>query len=436
MLERINEYLIGALIPVLLIGSGFYLLARLRFFWMLHPVAVLKPLLKGGRGDSISPRRALAVALAGTLGVGNIVGVSAAIWWGGAGAVFWMLLSAVAAATLKYAEALLSEHGATPYYIKAILSKKGFSRVGGAAACVFVVLCILNSISMGGLIQVGAVAGALEGVMSIDRRISGIALALLAAVTALGGIKRISRVTGTLVPVMSVGFFVMSAAVLILRADALPAVFRLVMSEAFDLSAAGGGVGGFLASRAVRHGVMRGLITNEAGAGTSPMAHAVSDAPSVERGFMGIVEVLVDTVILCGMTAAVILISYGECSVWGENSVMMTLSAYSAVLGAWADYAMCAAVVLFGLAAVICQSFYALEALSYLTKKLPPRAQSAARRLFILFFALCAYLGAVAPPTFTWGLADLAIGLMTLINLPAVLLALEEIKQRTREYFG
>jgi AGCS family alanine or glycine:cation symporter len=186
----------------------------------------------------------------------------------------------------------------------------------------------------------------------------------------------------------------------------------------------------------VRHGVMRGLITNEAGAGTSPMAHAVSDAPSVERGFMGIVEVLVDTVILCGMTAAVILISYGECSVWGENSVMMTLSAYSAVLGAWADYAMCAAVVLFGLAAVICQSFYALEALSYLTKKLPPRAQSAARRLFILFFALCAYLGAVAPPTFTWGLADLAIGLMTLINLPTVLLALEEIKRRTAEYFG
>ena len=389
MLETINEYLIGALIPVLLIGSGFYLLARLRFFWMLHPVAVLKPLLKGGRGDSISPRRALAVALAGTLGVGNIVGVSAAIWWGGAGAVFWMLLSAVAAATLKYAEALLSEHGATPYYIKAILSKKGFSRVGGAAACVFVIFCIINSISMGGLIQVGAVAGALEGVMSIDRRISGIALALLAAVTALGGIKRISRVTGTLVPVMSVGFFVMSAAVLILRADALPAVFRLVMSEAFDLSAAGGGVGGFLASRAVRHGVMRGLITNEAGAGTSPMAHAVSDAPSVERGFMGIVEVLVDTVILCGMTAA-----------------------------------------------VICQSFYALEALSYLTKKLPPRAQSAARRLFILFFALCAYLGAVAPPTFTWGLADLAIGLMTLINLPTVLLALEEVKRRTAEYFG
>jgi hypothetical protein len=96
----------------------------------------------------------------------------------------------------------------------------------------------------------------------------------------------------------------------------------------------------------------------------------------------------------------------------------------------------CAAVVLFGLAAVICQSFYALEALSYLTKKLPPRAHLAARRLFILFFALCAYLGAVAPPAFTWGLADLAIGLMTLINLPTVLLALEEIKRRTAEYFG
>ncbi len=435
MLETINKYLIGALIPALLIGSGLFLLCRLRFFWILHPAAIVKPLLAGKRNGEISPRRALALALAGTLGVGNIVGVSAAIWWGGAGAVFWMLFSALAAATLKYAETVLSEYGGTPYYIRAVLSKKGLSRASGTIACVFVVFCIINSITMGGLMQVGAVAGALEGVAGIDRHASGLILAAIAALTALGGVGRISRVTGALVPVMSVGFFLMSAAVLIIRADALPAVLKLIMSEAFNMTAAGGGVIGFLLSRAVRHGVMRGLITNEAGAGTSPMAHAESGAPSVERGFMGIVEVLVDTVILCGMTAAVVLISYGECSVWGENSVMMTLSAYAAVLGGWANYAMCAAVVLFGLAAVICQSFYALEALAYLTKELPPRARSAARRLFILLFAVCAYLGAVTSPSYMWALADLAIGCMTLINLPVVLMSCGEIKEKTFDYF-
>ena len=436
MLEAVNKYLIGALIPTLLIGSGLFLLAKLRFFWFLHPVAVLKPLLSGEKGDGISPRRALAIALAGTLGVGNIVGVSAAIWWGGAGAVFWMLLSALAAATLKYAEAVLSQKGSTPYYIRKVLSDIGHSRLGKAAALIFVIFCLINSISMGCVIQVNAVAGALEGVAGIDTRITGIVLALIAAFTAMGGLRRISKVTSVLVPIMSVGFFIMSAAVLIIRAKELPAVIELIVSDALNPFAVSGGIGGFLTSRALRNGVMRGLITNEAGAGTSPMAHAAAlSSSAVEQGFMGIVEVIVDTVILCGMTASVILVSYGECSVWGENSVMMTLSAYSSVLGGWSNYAMCAAVVLFGLAAVICQSFYALEALNYLTKELPPRARGAARRLFILLFAICAYLGAVASPSYMWALADLAIGCMTLINLPVVLMSCGEIKEKTFDYF-
>lgn len=449
MLEFLNRYVTGVLVPLMLIPSGIFFAVKLNFFWFRHPAAVLRPLLSGKprTPGGISPRRALCLALAGTLGVGNIVGVSAAINLGGPGAIFWMWISAVAASALKYAETVLAlrhrrtvdgkSEGGTPYYIKDILSSRGLPRAGAAAAAAFAALCLVNSLSMGCVVQVNAVAGALEGVLGISRLIIGAAVAVLAAAVCTGGLSRISSFTARLVPLMSLGFFVMSAAVLILRAADLPIVIRLVVTDAFDFGSSGGilgGISGFLLSRSLRYGTMRGLITNEAGAGTSPLAHSSSDVSSpAEQGFLGIVEVIVDTVILCAMTAAVILVSYDKVFVWGDNSVMMTISSYSAVLGTWSNYAVCIAVLMFGAATVICQSYYGLECLAYLT----PHADRRLTRLcFVPVFSACALAGAIIPPGSVWGVADLSMGLMTVINVTVLLLGNREVTEETRAYFG
>lgn len=447
MLEFINRYLTGIAVPALLIPSGIFFSFRLGFFWLRHPVAVLRPLLSGKprTPGGTSPRRALCLALAGTLGVGNVVGVSAAIYMGGAGAVFWMWISALAASALKYAETVLAlRHrvtdsgrlrGGAPYYIRDVGTAAGLKSAGKAVAGIFAFLCLVNSLSMGCVVQVNAVSGALFGVLDIAPWLTGAVFAVLSAVSVSGGLSRISRITSALVPFMSVGFFLMSAAVLIIRADAIPGVIRLVITDAFDFDRGSGffgGVCGFLLSRSLRYGTMRGLITNEAGAGTSPLAHASSDGEPAEQGFLGIAEVTVDTVILCAMTAAVILVGYDTVSVWGDNSVMMTVSAYSSVLGKGAEGAVCVAVLLFGVAAVICQSFYALESLSFL---LPRTPQSTLRRILAPVFAVCSLIGALSSPGSVWGIADLSMGLMTLINVVCLLAARKEVVDETRRYF-
>ena len=447
MLEFLNKYLTGIAVPALLIPSGIFFSFRLGFFWLRHPVAVLRPLLSGKprTPGGTSPRRALCLALAGTLGVGNVVGVSAAIYMGGAGAVFWMWISALAASALKYAETVLAlRHrvtdsgrlrGGAPYYIRDTGAAVGLKSAGKAAAVIFAFLCLVNSLSMGCVVQVNAVSGALRGVLGIDPWLTGVIFAVLAVVSVSGGIGRISRMTSALVPFMSVGFFLMSAAVLIIRADALPGVIRLVITDAFEFDRGTGlmgGICGFFLSRSLRYGTMRGLITNEAGAGTSPLAHASSDGEPAEQGFLGIAEVTVDTVILCAMTAAVILVSYDTVSLWGDDSVMMTVSAYSAVLGGGAERAVCAAVLLFGIAAVICQSFYALESLSYL---MPLAKQQTLRCILAPAFAVCSLIGALSSPGSVWGIADLSMGLMTLINVVCLLVARREVVDETRGYF-
>lgn len=438
MLEQINSVLSGAAVPLLLIPCGLFFCFRLRFFWILHPARTLRPLLAPARrSGGIPPRRALALSLAGTLGVGNIVGVSAAIYWGGPGAVFWMLVSAIAASALKYAETVLAlrhrrtlpggRHvGGAPYYIRDLFGAAGLPRAGAVLGGLFALLCLGNSLCMGCVIQVNAAAGALAGAWGTDTRVTGAVFALLALFIASGGLKRISGAAAGLVPVMSAGFFLMSAAVLILRADALPNVVRLVFSDAFSGRSALGGVLGAVFSDALRHGVMRGLLTNEAGAGTSPLAHAAADAAPAEQGVLSIAEVTADTVILCSMTSAVILIGWDSAAVWGENSVMMTVSAYAAVLGSWAEQAISAAVVLFGFATVICQSFYGLECVSVLTRR-SPRAEKAARAAFVPVFALTCFFGASVPPASVWGISDLTLGLMTLINVTALLLGRREV---------
>ena len=230
---------------------------------------------------------------------------------------------------------------------------------------------------------------------------------------------------------MTVAFCILSFAALIIKADRLPAALNEIIHSAFEWRSTAGGIGGFFLSRSVRLGVMRGLISNEAGAGTSPMAHSTSSSDSpTEQGFLGIIEVLIDTVFLCTLTALVILVSYPEIEHYADNSVMMTVGAYSAALGGWAEPVMCVLVLLFGLATVFCQCFYGKLCLSHLTKN------KAAETLLTLLYGATAFLSSGTPSGDVWGLADLSIGLMTLINILVLVLERKRIKKETFDYFN
>ncbi len=452
MIEFINTYVIGAALPALLAAAGVFLGVGTRVWSPRVFGAGVRSLFeKGQTNGAVSPLRALSVALAGTLGVGNIVGVSAAIWWGGAGAVFWMWLSALLAAPLKYAETVLGVkfrrrdgerlRGGAPLYIKKAFAERKLPRLGAFLGALFSLLCIADALSMGCVVQVNAVAGAMDGAFGLDRRICGILMALAAFAIASGGLGRISAACGALVPFMTAGFTVLSAAALVIRAPELPRVFREVMSGAFSFISEEGarssgaqaifaGIGGFFVSRAVRYGVMRGLISNEAGCGTSPLAHSAADTDSAaKQGFLGIAEVVVDTVVLCTATAFVILASYGDVAVYGENSVMMTIGAYTAALGNWAKPVLAVAVLLFGFATVVCWAYYGQECIAFLG--LSQRRERIAVRIFNILYAASAYIGATSPPGGVWTLADFSIGLMTFLNITALILLRRYVKNET-----
>ena len=439
-MEWINRYLFGTAVPILLILAGIFYGFRLKWFHIRRPFTVLRVLFTREKGSGVSSFRALTLALAGTLGVGNIVGVSAALWMGGFGAIFWMWVSAFFAMLLKYAEIVLAmlyrqydedgkPHGSAMLYIKACFQARGRGLLGTALAGVFALLCILNAVTMGSVIQVNAVTKAFEGVFGISPWVTGSALAILVFLILRRGTDGVLRVTEKLVPLMTLGYLLLSLAVLILRADRLPDAVALIFRHAFEPDAAVGGIGGFFLSAGVRYGTMRGVISNEAGCGTAPAAHAVSDCSVPARqGVWGIFEVFADTILLCTVTALVVIVSWSEVVARNGDFMMMTVSAYSAVLGKPAAYFMTVAVLLFGFATVICWAHYGIESASYLSRR------PWSRRAFLFLYVCSVFVGAFASADAIWQTADFAVGAMTLINVTVLCLMNREVRDAT--YFS
>lgn len=446
VLKQANEMISGAAVPLVLLSAGVGYLLYLRAFHFRHPVllacAMTRPSEKHGKTESggVSPFRAVTLALAGTLGVGNLVGVAGAIALGGPGSVFWMLISAFLAMLLKYAEIVLAlrhrevdekgnRHGGAMYYIRDGFRRIGLPRVGVGIAAIFAVFCIFDSLTMGCVIQMNAVGSAFSGVFGWPSAVVGGVLAVVTFFVIIGGGKRISALTERLVPFMTLIYLVLSAAVLILRRDALSAAVSSVFQNAFRLDTAASGVGGFLFSRAVRYGTMRGLMSNEAGCGTAPIAHAESNTDSpAQQGIWGIFEVFADTVVLCSLTAAVILVSYDKVAVYGENGMMMTLKAYSSVLGTWSEPLFAFLVLFFAFATVVCWAHYGASALAYFTK----------RRIFhiiyIAAFSVAVFLGTNAAPSSVWIISDFALGVMTVLNVTVLWGMRREVKAETLHF--
>ncbi|MBQ9773552.1 MAG: amino acid carrier protein [Clostridia bacterium] len=428
--------LTGGLIPVFLLLGGVLLLFYLKGYPFRSPRAMGRALRASAGENGVSPFRALTQALAGTLGVGNIVGVANAILVGGAGAVLWMWVSALLAMILKYAEILLAVRhrrrgsegffGGAVYYIKDCFAAIGRTRAGKLLSGVFAVLMILNALSMGCVIQINAVAESLDGVLGIPPILCGAVLAALALPLLIRGMRGVSALTEYLVPIMTAGYVILSVAVLILRRDAVGDAFLAILRGAFSGQSALGGVLGFLTSRALRVGTMRGLLSNEAGCGTAPTAHASASVQSAAaQGVFGICEVFVDTILLCTATALVILVS-GEG--YGTGGVMMTVRAYTVVLGDGAGVFLALAILCFGAATVLCWGAYGLESLRFLSER------RRWRMLYFSVFALCILLGTGAVGTAVWDLADFCITALTVINLTALFLSRREIRGETLRF--
>ncbi len=430
--------LTGGLTAPMLMAAGLFFLIYLRGYPFRFPRGMKAAIEGKGSGEG-SPRRALMQALAGTLGVGNLVGVAGAIRIGGAGAVFWMWISALLAMVLKYAEILLSvshrreargkRFGGAFYYIKDAFRSRRLVRTGGLVAGAFACFMVLNSLTMGCVIQVNAVASSVHEASGLSPLLCGGLLCALTLPPLCTGRSGISAVTDVLVPLMTVGYLLLSACVLFLRRETLGEAFLSVFRSALSPEATAGGAVGFLTSRALRVGTMRGILSNEAGCGTSPTAHAGAHNLPAHQGVWGILEVAVDTLLLCSISALVILTGEDP-TLFGGNDILICMQAYSLELGRPAALFFALAVASFGYATLLCWGSYGLESLQCITRR------PVARFLYLIAFGIAIFIGTRPLSERVWELSDLCIAAMTSMNLIVLLLLRTEILQNTVQIYG
>lgn len=419
----------SALVPMILL-CGTYFIIYLRGFFIFRPKKCAALVASGGRRSL----RELSVSLAGALGVGNIVGVAVAISTGGAGAVFWMWVSAAVSAVLKYCEIILAlkfreknggEYVGGPMYYM----RDGMGGASGKAlACIYAALGVVSSATLGNVVQSGAVTAAASEA-GVPPSVAATVMCVLCALVVFGGFSGVSRFTGAAVPIMSVLYIAVSLRAIVMCAENIPAAFSAIFSEAFRFDSAAGGVLGFLTSSAVRSGTSKGAFSHEAGSGTAPMAHiqAEPEFPAAQ-GLLGMIEVVFDTLVMCTLTALVILTSGafdGACS-----GAELVTRAFEATCGGAAKYIISLSVSLFAFSTVICWSYYGRICLSFFSRS--RRAEKA----YLCFYCAVIPLGAVISEGRVWELADVSVTLMTAINLAAVFCLRGHVRRETKQTFG
>ncbi len=438
MLEFLCKYVVGAALPVLLVSVGVFFLFYLRFCIFRRRKTKQKNGTKG-----VSPLSALSVALAGTLGVGNITGVAGALLLGGLGSVFWMWVCALAAMVLKFAEILLGiRHrrrdgegffGGAQYYMEDYFKERGRPRLAATVPAIFSLLCALTALSMGSMLQTNAAGNAFHEISGLPAIAVGAIIAVLAGAVILRGKRDISPLTRVIIPAMTILYTVMCLAVIWLGRGQLGSVFSEIFRGAFSLRSGSAGVAGFTFASAVRYGALRGLISNEAGCGTAPMAHATADAESpFDQGLLGAAEVFIDTVLLCTLTALSVGIVFPADALarFDGSEAALINSAFCAVLGRGAGVALSVALFFFAFATVICWGFYGGESLNYITKS------RTVHRWFKALYIICTFVGGFNVGTLVWQISDLALGTMAIINLTVLFLMRREIKAEGKSESG
>ena len=430
-METALSLLSGVLTPALLLIGGVWFGIRMRFFWIRHPVRYVRTLLRCSSDTGTSPAAALSMALAGTLGVGNIAGVATAIVAGGPGAVLWMVLGALVSMSVKYAEVYLAVrwrrcrtengtptfYGGAMYYIRDGIGARARTASVRRAACaaggIFAILCSANALLTGNILQVRSAVSC----TSLPPLLFGILFLIPAIAASYGGTQRVAALTLYLIPTLSILYIGLSSFLLLGNCRAIPGILAEIWAAAWAFRPAAGGVVGLGVSRAIRFGITRGIFSNESGCGTSPTAHAAAHTPGPHhQGCLGIFEVFADTVLLCTLTALVILI-YRDTA--GLDGIELSLAAFTGLSGeiggpwlaALAGVILRLSIVLFAFATVVCQSCYGIEALRYF---LPGKR---AKEIYLTLSSGAILIGSVISTEIMWQMADLVICLMTCLNV-------------------
>ena len=371
------------------------------------------------------------------MGVGNIAGVSTAIISGGPGAVFWMWIGAIVSMSVKYAEVALAVKnrnidksgnyfGGTMYTIAKATKKYIGKNIASFLGGIFALLCIANSFIMGNLVQ----SNAASSVFRSEGKKIGLILAVCLLATAIVGFKRISSITYILIPPLSGIYIIFSLSIIFRYYYLIPAIIINIIKCATSVGAVTGGICGFGIKEAIRFGITRGIFSNEAGCGTAPSAHASADVKSPHhQGCFGIFEVIADTLVLCTMSALVILIYDSTVGLDKRtNGIEIALYAFKKLLGTGAYYIIGISVILFAFATLIAQLYYGHIAIGYFTDSKIPRI------IFVGLSVLFCYLGSIIEPGVIWIWADIIIGIMTVINTTVLLLLRNQVRDIATVY--
>ncbi len=437
VLSTLSSFIWGKFTLVLILGVGIYLTVGLRFIpWRKTIPDAFALLFKGRKGigeGEISPFQALMTAMSATIGTGNIAGVATAIFIGGPGAIFWMWITALVGMATKYGEAVLAvkyretdargKHvGGPMYYIK-----NGLGPRWKWLAFLFALFGTIAAFGIGNMVQSNSVADALNSNFSIDHKVTGLVIAVLAGLVILGGIERIGAVAGKLVPFMAMAYIIGSLAVIFIHLGEVPAAIGLIIDSAFNGSAAAGGFAGAGIMLAIQMGVARGIFSNEAGLGSAPIAHAAAKTDNpVRQGMIGMLGTFIDTLIICTMTALVIILSGAWTS--GETGASLSTMAYGNSIP-FGEYIITFGLVVFAFTTILGWSYYGERCAEYLFGEriiLPYR----------ILWILAVFIGAFQKVNLIWLLADVMNGFMAIPNLIALALLSPVIFKVTRQYFS
>ena len=447
----VNNFIWGVPAMICIVGVGFLLSIRtgflqIRKFPYAMKVTIGRMLKKREASDgALTPFQAVCTALAATVGTGNIAGVAGAIAIGGPGAVFWMWISALLGMCTKFSEVTLAVHfreknaegdlvGGPMYYIK-----NGLKKQWHWLAYLFAAFGVLTVFGTGNATQVNTITTAIDsalynyGVIS-EQNVStlnlviGIILAVLIGLILLGGIKRIGQVAEKLVPFMAVIYIILAIGVVIMNYRNIPTVFDSIFKGAFSpASVTGGAVGSFFMS--MKKGVSRGIFSNEAGLGTGSIAHACADTRKpVKQGFFGIFEVFVDTIVICTLTALVILCSGVPVGYGDAAGAELTILGFTSTYGSWVSIFTAIAMCCFAFSTIIGWGLYGTRCVEFLLG-------TRANRPFMILYALVAIVGATMELGLMWNIAETFNGLMVIPNLIAVFLLSGVVVRLVKEYF-
>lgn len=452
--DWLNNIVWGIPMLVLLVGTGIFLTIRTKGVQFTHFGYAMKNTIgkifskqKTTDKGAITPFQAMTTALAATVGTGNIAGITFAVTLGGAGAIFWLWVTALIGMCTKYAEVVLAVRfrerndkgdwvGGPMYYITNGLGKKW-----KPLACIFSIFGMLAAFGIGNAVQVGEITSAIntaiqaynpgmaESVETINIIIGAI-IAVIVALVLLGGIKRLGSVTEKLVPFMSVVYIIACLAVIIANIQSLGSVFAMIFKGAFSPGAVVGGVGGFTLKMCIEWGVKRGVFSNEAGLGSAPIAHAASsESNPVKQGLYGIFEVFMDTIVICTLTGVTLLISGIDLHYGVKGTTALNAQALGTFFGDKAGSLIIAiGISLFALSTILSWGLYGTRCTEYLFG-------SKVIKAYQIVFVGIVIVGATMDLRLAWSIADTLNGLMAIPNLIALIGLSGVVVRLTRAHF-